>query len=97
MVSTLLIWVASSPSLRAYALTKGPAPSGQVAAPASTVVQPRNTQTSADREFLTAPVALLLQGIVFLACGFLWPKEPKSSPSTISEAVVVPGIEHLQS
>lgn len=93
-VSTLFIWVASSPmSLDASALT----PSAQVAASKAPAVPPQRSATAtSDQGALTAPVALLLQGLVFLACGSLWPGKSKSSTSAAITPVAVPGIEHLR-
>lgn len=91
-VSTLFIWIASSPmSLDASAVI----PSAQVAALKAPAVQSQLGATDSDHVPLTAPVALLLQGLVFLACGFLWPRKSKPSTSATVTAVVVPGVEHL--
>lgn len=90
-VSTLFIWIASSPmSLDASALT----PSAQFVVPTARP-QPATSAVS-DRGALAAPVALLLQGLVFLACGSLWPEKSKTSSSAPVRGVVVPRVEQLR-
>lgn len=92
-VSTLFIWVASSPmSLDASALT----PSAQVVASKASPVQSQQGTADSDHVPLTAPVALLLQGLVFLACGSLWPRKSEPSTSAAGNAVVIREVEHLR-
>lgn len=73
--STVLIWVASSPTtLEAFVLPSRVTAS-QNSATMVSIVRPKPASSQAQDGTLTPPVALLLQGIVFLACGMLWPKK----------------------
>ena len=86
--STVLLWVASSPTtLDAFVLPSRVTASQKSASEVSVTAQrPTEKASQAKHGTLTPPVALLLQGIVFLACGILWPKKSEDSSAEQSRA-----------
>lgn len=84
-ISSIFIWIGTSPvSLQAHVLTRTTtvtfASTAGTASGPKTISPRPNSASAAAGAHLTAPVALLLQGMVFLACGSFWPK--KKSPQT---------------
>lgn len=91
-LSTLLIWVASSPtSLQAFVLpSRTTVHQTSAAAVSAIATRPKPIPSQKQDGALPPPVALLLQGIVFLACGILWPKKSATAPGGQPSRVPVP-------
>lgn len=87
-ISSIFIWIGSSPvSLQAHVLAHTTtvtlaSPAGIPSGP-RTIRPQHNSAFASESARLTAPVALLLQGMVFLACGSLWPKKKRPQTALI--------------
>ncbi|MGH9735273.1 MAG: hypothetical protein ACRD8A_11870 [Candidatus Acidiferrales bacterium] len=81
-LATAILWIASSPAtLHALAVPGRVASSSTVPAlhVSTGAAIPQAPTSASEHTPITAPLALLLQGAVFLACGFLWPKKLENS------------------
>lgn len=91
--SSVVVWAASSPTNLSAHVLPSKATSALIASAASTArshVQPV-TAFAWDHRALGAPMALLLQGIIFLACGTLWLKKSPSTSKPARTGMVVRG------
>lgn len=80
--SSACIWIASSPislqaDVLAHTIVVPTTPAVVTVSRISTHSPQQNSAVASEGPRLTTPAALLLQGMIFLACGSFWPKKRK--------------------